>query len=122
MCEEIFGPVVTVYVYPEKEFEETLELCNTTSPYALTGAHLRAGPLRHRQGGQGAAQRGGQLLHQRQADRRGGGAAALRRLARLGHQRQGGKLAQPGALDLHPRIKETFLPPTDYRYPFLGEA
>ncbi|MBK5092932.1 MAG: L-glutamate gamma-semialdehyde dehydrogenase, partial [Actinobacteria bacterium] len=38
MCEEIFGPVVTVYVYPAKEFEKTLELCNTTSPYALTGA------------------------------------------------------------------------------------
>ncbi len=38
MTEEIFGPVLTVYVYPESEFEQTLELCDQTSPYALTGA------------------------------------------------------------------------------------
>ncbi|MDZ7773048.1 MAG: L-glutamate gamma-semialdehyde dehydrogenase [Balneolaceae bacterium] len=38
MEEEIFGPVLTVYVYPDEEFEETLELCDQTSPYALTGA------------------------------------------------------------------------------------
>ncbi|MDY6796404.1 MAG: L-glutamate gamma-semialdehyde dehydrogenase [Actinomycetota bacterium] len=38
MCEEIFGPVVTVYAYPDQQYEETLMLCNTTSPYALTGA------------------------------------------------------------------------------------
>ena len=38
MEEEIFGPVLTVYVYEDEKFEETLELCDTTSPYALTGA------------------------------------------------------------------------------------
>ena len=38
MEEELFGPVLTVYVYPDAEFEETLELCDRTSPYALTGA------------------------------------------------------------------------------------
>lgn len=38
MEEEIFGPVLTAYVYPDSELEETLELCDTTSPYALTGA------------------------------------------------------------------------------------
>ncbi len=38
MKEEIFGPVLTVYVYEDDKFEETLELCDTTSPYALTGA------------------------------------------------------------------------------------
>lgn len=36
--EEIFGPVLTIYVYPEKEYEEALELCDDTSPYGLTGA------------------------------------------------------------------------------------
>lgn len=36
--EEIFGPIITIYVYEDDKFEETLELCNTTSPYALTGA------------------------------------------------------------------------------------
>lgn len=38
MVEELFGPVLTIYVYPDEEFEETLHLCNETSPYALTGA------------------------------------------------------------------------------------
>jgi 1-pyrroline-5-carboxylate dehydrogenase len=38
MCEEIFGPVLTIYRYTDKQFEQTLELCDTTSPYALTGA------------------------------------------------------------------------------------
>jgi 1-pyrroline-5-carboxylate dehydrogenase len=38
MCEEIFGPVLTVYVYPENRWNETVELVDRTSPYALTGA------------------------------------------------------------------------------------
>ena len=38
ISEEIFGPVLTVYVYPDGKFEETLKLCDATSPYALTGA------------------------------------------------------------------------------------
>lgn len=38
MEEEIFGPVMTIYVYPDEQYEETLELCDQTSPYALTGA------------------------------------------------------------------------------------
>lgn len=38
MCDEIFGPVLTIYVYDEERFEETLELLDDTSPYALTGA------------------------------------------------------------------------------------
>lgn len=38
MREEIFGPVMTIYVYPAKKFEETLQLCDETSPYALTGS------------------------------------------------------------------------------------
>ena len=38
MKEEIFGPVVTVYVYPEQKYRDTLELCDRTAPYALTGA------------------------------------------------------------------------------------
>jgi len=38
ITEEIFGPVLTVYVYPDAKYEETLKLCDSTSPYALTGA------------------------------------------------------------------------------------
>ena len=42
LCEEIFGPVVTAYVYPDDKWEETLEVIDKTSPYALTGCGLRA--------------------------------------------------------------------------------
>ena len=38
MQEEIFGPVLSVYVYPADHFEETLKTCDETSPYALTGS------------------------------------------------------------------------------------
>ncbi len=38
MEEEIFGPVLTIYVYPDEKFEETLKVCDQTSPYALTGS------------------------------------------------------------------------------------
>ncbi len=38
MCEEIFGPIITIFVYDDDKYEETLHLCDTTSPYALTGA------------------------------------------------------------------------------------
>lgn len=38
MCEEIFGPVLTIYVYPDAKYAETLDLLDQTSPYALTGA------------------------------------------------------------------------------------
>ncbi len=46
MCEEIFGPVLTIYVYDADKFEETLELVDNTSPYALTGAIHRTGQVR----------------------------------------------------------------------------
>jgi 1-pyrroline-5-carboxylate dehydrogenase len=42
MEEEIFGPVITIYIYPDEEYEKTLHLCDETSPYALTGAIFAA--------------------------------------------------------------------------------
>ena len=43
MCEEIFGPVLTIYVYEDHLYEETLDLVDQTSPYALTGAVISTG-------------------------------------------------------------------------------
>jgi 1-pyrroline-5-carboxylate dehydrogenase len=65
MTEEIFGPVVTAYVYPEKEWQATLDLVDKTSPYGLTGAVFSNDRRRSRS----IALRRRQLLHQRQADR-----------------------------------------------------
>ncbi len=80
MEEEIFGPVLTLFVYDDADLDETLELCDTTSPYALTGAIFADDRLAGDQDGGRAAPRRRQLLHQRQAHRRGGRPAALRRL------------------------------------------
>ena len=38
MCEELFGPVLTLYIYDENKFDETIKLVDSTSPYALTGS------------------------------------------------------------------------------------
>jgi len=121
MCEEIFGPVIIVYVYPEKKFGETLQLCNTTSPYALTGCIFAEDrfaivtavkALRH------AA--GNFYINDKPT-------AAVVGQQPFGGSRASGTNDKAGSrLNLErwtsPRtIKETFLPPTDYRYPFLGD-
>ena len=98
MREELFGPVVTTYVYPEDEWSETLELVDETAPYGLTGAVFAQRPRGDRRGAGGAALRGRQLLRQRQADRRGRRPAAVRRRARVGHERQGGLDVEPDPL------------------------
>jgi 1-pyrroline-5-carboxylate dehydrogenase len=121
MCEELFGPVLTVYVYKDNEFEEMLDVVDKTGVYALTGSIL---------------------AHDRYAIER-----ATRKLrhaagnfyindkptgAVVGQQPFGGSRAS-GTNDkagskinllrwVSPRvIKETFVPPTDYRYPFLNK-
>ncbi|HXH24170.1 MAG TPA: L-glutamate gamma-semialdehyde dehydrogenase, partial [Vicinamibacterales bacterium] len=121
LCEEIFGPVVTVYVYRDAEWEETLAAIDRTSPYALTGAVF---------------------ARDRDAIRRA--TAALRHAAGnfyindkptgavVGQQPFGGSRAS-GTNDkagskmnllrwVSARaIKETFSPPRDYRYPYMAE-
>ena len=120
MCEEIFGPVLTIYVYADEDFEETLDLLDQTSPYALTGSVfandrnviLQATEvLRHAAGNFYINDKPtGAVVGQQPF---GGGRAS-------GTNDKAGSI-----LNLYrwvsPRtIKENFVPPTDYRYPFLG--
>lgn len=120
MCEEIFGPVVTVYVYDEA-WPDALRLVDETSPYGLTGAvfardrdaiRLAEGALRHSAGNFYINDKPtGAVVGQQPF---GGGRAS-------GTNDKAGS-----ALNLlrwvSPRtIKETFVPPTDYRYPFMEE-
>ena len=98
MREEIFGPVVTAYVYPDAKWAETLDAGRRTSPYALTGAVFAQDRSGDAAGVQRAPQRGRQLLHQRQADRRRRRPAAVRRRAGVRDQRQGGIEAESDAL------------------------
>jgi 1-pyrroline-5-carboxylate dehydrogenase len=122
MEEEIFGPVLTVYVYPDDEYTETLRLCDATSPYGLTGAvfaqdrraaHQAVHALRH------AA--GNFYINDKPT-------GAVVGLQPFGGGRASGTNDKAGSpLNLErwvtPRtIKENFCPPTDYRYPFMGEA
>ena len=123
MCEEIFRPVLTIHVYDENKFEETLELVDTTSPYALTGSiiaqdryavELATYKLRNAAGNFYINDKPtGAVVGQQPF----GGARASGTNDKAGSQ-----------LNLYRwlsarTIKETFVPPTDYRYPFLrGES
>jgi len=120
MCEEIFGPVLTLHVYPAARWTETLALVDGTSPYALTGAVF--------------AQDRRALVEAADALRHAAGNFYLNDKptgAVVGQQPFGGARAS-GTNDkagsilnlmrwISPRsIKETFDPPKDYRYPFMG--
>ena len=118
---ELFGPVVTVYVYEDKKWEETLKLVDETSIYALTGAILSGDRYAAAQATNALQNAAGNFYIN---DKPTG--------AVVGQQPFGGARAS-GTNDkagsklnllrwISPRlIKETFVTPTDYRYPFLGE-
>jgi len=121
MCEEIFGPVLTVYVYEENKWEETLDIVNTTSPYALTGAIFSqdryeiitaTNKLRHAAGNFYINDKPtGAVVGQQPF----GGARASGTNDKAGSILNLLRWVSPRS------IKETFNPPTDYRYPFLNE-
>jgi 1-pyrroline-5-carboxylate dehydrogenase len=122
MCEEIFGPVLTVYAYDDAKWAETLEIVDRTSPYALTGAVFardRAAVIEAASALRNAA--GNFYINDKPTG------------AVVGQQPFGGARASGtddkagSALNLlrfvAPRtIKETFVPALDYRYPFLSES
>jgi 1-pyrroline-5-carboxylate dehydrogenase len=119
MCEEIFGPVLTIYVYQAERFEETLELVDSTSPYSLTGSIFSQDRYTIERATRKLVNAAGNFYIN---DKPTG--------AVVGQQPFGGARAS-GTNDkagsklnllrwVSPRtIKETFVPPTDYRYPFM---
>ncbi|TMI62944.1 MAG: L-glutamate gamma-semialdehyde dehydrogenase [Bacteroidetes bacterium] len=121
MCEEIFGPVLTVYIYPANSFEKTLELLDNTSPYALTGAvistdrnaiELATTKLRNAAGNFYINDKPtGAVVGQQPF----GGARAS------GTNDKAGSILNLYRWLSARTIKETFNPPIDYRYPFMSE-
>src|SRR5687768_161737 len=121
MCEEIFGPVLTVYIYNANQFERTLDLLDNTSPYALTGSviaqdknavELATNKLRHAAGNFYINDKPtGAVVGQQPF----GGARAS------GTNDKAGSILNLYRWLSARTIKETFNPPTDYRYPFLSE-
>ncbi len=121
MQEEIFGPVVTIYVYEDSEWEKTLELCDETSPYGLTGAVFARDRAAIVQATEALRHAAGNFYVN---DKPTG--------AVVGQQPFGGSRAS-GTNDkagshlnlirwVTPRaVKENFLPPKDFSYPFMAE-
>jgi 1-pyrroline-5-carboxylate dehydrogenase len=122
MCEEIFGPVLTIYVYPEDAYEDTLALVDRTSPYALTGSIL----AKDRYAIDLATRRLVNAAGNFYINDKPTGAVVGQQP--FGGARASGTNDKAGARMNLLRwvsarvIKETFVPPTDYRYPFLGNA
>ncbi|MCK7555072.1 L-glutamate gamma-semialdehyde dehydrogenase [Chitinophaga sedimenti] len=122
MCEEIFGPVLTIYVYDAEQFDEILKVVDSTSEYALTGSIL-------------AQDRYAVELATRKLVNAAGNfyindkpTGAVVGQQPFGGARASGTNDKAGsALNLYRwlsarTVKETLVPPTDYRYPFLNEA
>ncbi len=121
MQEEIFGPVITIYVYDDADYEKTLHLCDETSPYALTGAILATD--------RNAVQIAESILRNAAGnfyinDKPTGAVVGQQP---FGGARASGTNDKAGALHnmirwTSPRsVKENFLPPTDFKYPFMGQ-
>ena len=121
MCEEIFGPVVTIYIYHTENFEQTLDLVDQTSPYALTGSilakdryavELATNKLRNSAGNFYINDKptGAVVGQQPFGGARGSGT----------NDKAGAKVNLLRWVSLR-TIKETFVTPTDYRYPFLDK-
>lgn len=120
MCDELFGPVLTVYVYEADKFEEALALVDSTSPYALTGAIIS----QDRQAVEIATSRLRNSAGNFYINDKPTGAVVGQQP--FGGARASGTNDKAGSiLNLYRwlsarTIKETFNPPTDYRYPFMG--
>ncbi|MHB1861923.1 MAG: L-glutamate gamma-semialdehyde dehydrogenase [Gemmatimonadaceae bacterium] len=121
LCEEIFGPVVTAYVYDDAKWGETLQSIDRVSPYALTGAIFATdrhavreamATLRNSAGNFYVNDKptGAVVGQQPFGGARGSGT----------NDKAGSKLNLVRWVSAR-AVKETFSPPTDYRYPFMGE-
>ena len=120
MRDELFGPVVTTYVYDERRWDETLELVDSSAPYALTGSVFAT----ERRAIEEAREKLGYAAGNFYVNDKPTGAVVGQQP--FGGARASGTNDKAGSLWnlirwVSPRsIKETFVPPTDYRYPFMS--
>jgi len=121
MCTELFGPVITIYIYEDEAFSETLKLVDETSVYALTGAVLATDRYAITEATTALQNSAGNFYIN---DKPTGAVVGQQP---FGGARASGTNDKAGSAQNLMRwvsvrlIKETFITPTDYRYPFLGE-
>src|SRR5256885_14020950 len=120
LCEEIFGPVVTAHVYPDNRWAETLNIVDQTSPYALTGAVFSTDRRAIREASLALRNAAGNFYINDKptgavvGQQPFGGARASGT-----NDKAGSKLNLVRWISAR-TVKETFSPPTDYRYPFMS--
>ena len=120
MKNELFGPILTVYVYDDADFDEVLELCDETAEFALTGAIFATDRAAIRQATDALRGTAGNFYVN---DKPTGAVVGQQP---FGGSRASGTNDKAGSILnllrwVSPRtIKETFVPPLDYRYPFMG--
>jgi 1-pyrroline-5-carboxylate dehydrogenase len=120
LCTELFGPVLTIFVYEDSQWLETLKLVDETSPYALTGAVFSQDRYAIEEAAKVLENAAGNFYIN---DKPTGAVVGQQP---FGGARASGTNDKAGSILnllrwVSPRtIKETFVPPTDYRYPFLG--
>ncbi|MEW4924291.1 L-glutamate gamma-semialdehyde dehydrogenase [Algibacter sp. 2305UL17-15] len=121
MCTELFGPIITIYIYEDDAYAETLKLVDETSEYALTGAILAKDRFAITQATEALQNSAGNFYIN---DKPTGAVVGQQP---FGGARASGTNDKAGSAQnllrwVSPRlIKETFVTPVDYRYPFLGE-
>lgn len=122
MCDEVFGPVITLYIYPDDQWEQTLKLVDGTSDYALTGAIFARDRRVIRHATDALDQAAGNFYIN---DKPTGAVVGQQP---FGGARASGTNDKAGSMFNLLRwvsarsIKETFVSPTDYSYPFMDEA
>ncbi len=120
MCEEIFGPIITIYVYEDAKYEETCRLCDTTSPYALTGAIFANDRTALRKGAEILKYAAGNIYYNDKptgavvGQQPFGGARASGTNDKAGSYLNLVRWISPQA------VKETFDPARNYSYPFVS--
>jgi 1-pyrroline-5-carboxylate dehydrogenase len=121
MCEELFGPVLTLYVYNENEFEKTLELVNTTSEYALTGAIIAQDRYAITTATEKLRNAAGNFYINDKPTGAVVGQQPFGGSRASGTNDKAGSKANLLRWTSTRTIKETLVPVKDYRYPFLSE-
>jgi 1-pyrroline-5-carboxylate dehydrogenase len=121
LCEEIFGPVVTAYVYPDNKWAETLDIVDRTSPYALTGAIFATDRAAVREGTSALRNAAGNFYINDKPTGAVVGQQPFGGARASGTNDKAGSKANLTRWVSTRTMKETFVPPTDYKYPFMGE-